>query len=68
MADPTPQFGGITQQGEAVAGRLVVLLANGQIQDIGLASKVFVSGLPTSDPSVAGQLWLNSNVLTRSNG
>ncbi len=68
MADPTPQFGGLTQLGEAVAGRLVVFLANGQIRDIGLATAVMVSGLPTSDPHVVGQLWTNSNVLTVSAG
>jgi len=29
---------------------------------------VILSGLPTSDPSVAGQLWSNSGVLTVSAG
>jgi len=29
---------------------------------------VILSGLPTSDPSVAGQLWNNSGVLTVSAG
>ena len=29
---------------------------------------IFSGDLPTSDPGVAGQLWLNSNVLTISTG
>lgn len=31
-------------------------------------SVVILSGLPTSDPTVAGQLWSNSGVLTVSAG
>ena len=34
----------------------------------GTNSVVIISGLPTSDPSVAGQLWSNSGVLTVSAG
>lgn len=31
-------------------------------------TNVVITGLPTSDPSVAGALWANSNVLTLSGG
>lgn len=31
-------------------------------------TSVIITGLPTSDPSVAGALWANSNVLTLSAG
>lgn len=31
-------------------------------------SVLLITGLPTSDPTVAGALWLNSNVLTVSAG
>jgi len=34
----------------------------------GTNSVVIISDLPTSDPSVAGQLWSNSGVLTVSAG
>ncbi|WP_339033782.1 hypothetical protein WHZ78_18435 [Bradyrhizobium symbiodeficiens] len=32
------------------------------------AGKLLVTGLPTADPHVVGQLWANSNVLTLSAG
>jgi hypothetical protein len=66
--DPRPQRPGLSQIGEATSGRLVVWNGNGQIQDIGEATVVLVSGLPTADPHVAGQLWTNSGVLTVSAG
>lgn len=38
------------------------------IEDLTASGTVILSGLPTSDPSVAGQLWSNSGVLTVSAG
>lgn len=66
--DPRPQRPGVSQIGEATPGRLVVFNANGQIMDIGEAAAVYVSGLPTADPGVVGQLWSDSGVLTISAG
>lgn len=38
------------------------------INDLTVADVVIFSGLPTSDPAVAGQLWSNAGVLTVSAG
>lgn len=38
------------------------------VTDLTTSGTVILSGLPTSDPSVAGQLWNNSGVLTVSAG
>ena len=38
------------------------------VNDLTVADVVIFSGLPTSDPLVAGQLWSNSGVLTVSAG
>lgn len=38
------------------------------INDLTVADVVIFSGLPTSDPLVAGQLWSNAGVLTVSAG
>ncbi len=38
------------------------------VNDLTVADVVIFSGLPTSDPAVAGQLWSNSGVLTVSAG
>ena len=38
------------------------------VNDLTVADAVIFSGLPTSDPAVAGQLWSNSGVLTVSAG
>lgn len=38
------------------------------ITDLTASGTVIFSGLPTSDPSVAGQLWSDSGVLTVSAG
>jgi hypothetical protein len=38
------------------------------IEDLTASGTIILSGLPTSDPSVAGQLWSNSGVLTVSAG
>lgn len=38
------------------------------ITDLTASGVVILSGLPTSDPAVAGQLWSNSGVLTVSAG
>ena len=38
------------------------------ITDLTADGAVIFSGLPTSDPAVAGQLWSNSGVLTVSAG
>ena len=38
------------------------------ITDLTAAGAVIFSGLPTSDPAVAGQLWSNAGVLTVSAG
>ena len=38
------------------------------VNDLTVADVVIFSGLPTSDPLVAGQLWNNAGVLTVSAG
>jgi hypothetical protein len=38
------------------------------ITDLTASGTVILSGLPTSDPSVAGQLWSDTGVLTVSAG
>ena len=38
------------------------------VNDLTVADVVIFSGLPTSDPTVAGQLWSNAGVLTVSAG
>lgn len=38
------------------------------VNDLTVADVVIFSGLPTSDPAVAGQLWNNAGVLTVSAG
>jgi hypothetical protein len=38
------------------------------VNDLTVADVVIFSGLPTSDPAVAGQLWSNAGVLTVSAG
>lgn len=38
------------------------------VNDLTVADVVIFSGLPTSDPAVAGQLWSNLGVLTVSAG
>ncbi|MGY3082386.1 hypothetical protein ACVWZZ_008794 [Bradyrhizobium sp. LM6.10] len=41
---------------------------NGVAFTVNAAGKLLVTGLPTADPHVVGQLWANSNVLTLSAG
>ena len=41
---------------------------NGVTFSVNTAGKLVLSGLPTADPHVAGQLWTNSGVLTVSAG
>lgn len=38
------------------------------VTDLTASGTVILSGLPTSDPGVAGQLWSNAGVLTVSAG
>ena len=42
--------------------------ANASMTNLTASGTVILSGLPTSDPAVAGQLWSNSGVLTVSAG
>jgi hypothetical protein len=52
-----------------------ITVASGGTVDLGAGvtltvagTNIVITGLPTSDPSVAGALWTNSNVLTLSAG
>jgi hypothetical protein len=55
-------------------GDKMTVVAGGSIQignalfSVNAAGKLLVTGLPTADPHVVGQLWANSNVLTVSAG
>lgn len=67
--DPKPQ-GHVTQLGQVTSGSIAVWAggATGQLQDGGTTAVVKLSGLPTSDPHVVGQLWSNSGAVTVSAG
>lgn len=41
---------------------------NGVAFSVGAAGELVITGLPSADPHVAGQLWANSGVLTVSAG
>lgn len=66
--DPRPQRMGLIQMGEITPNGLATWDSNGKLQDASTATVVILSGLPTVDPQVAGQLWSNSGVLTVSAG
>ncbi|MBB4259718.1 MULTISPECIES: hypothetical protein [unclassified Bradyrhizobium] len=57
-----------------VGGDQLTVEAGGSIKfgnatfSVNAAGKLIVTGLPTADPHVVGQLWANSNVLTISAG
>jgi hypothetical protein len=51
---------------DVAAGGAIRLGANVALTVSG--TNVILTGLPTSDPAVAGALWTNSGVLTRSAG
>ncbi|SCB33896.1 hypothetical protein GA0061098_1006178 [Bradyrhizobium shewense] len=57
-----------------VGGDKMTVVAGGSLQignvtfSVNAAGKLIVTGLPTADPHVVGQLWVNSNVLTVSAG
>lgn len=54
---------------EQVQGLIDALTGVSNPTDIELASvSIIMSNLPTSDPSVTGQLWANSGVVTVSAG
>lgn len=64
---------GGNEQVVADGGKIAV--EDGGTVDLGAAvtlsvsgTNVLITGLPTSDPSVAGALWINSGVLTVSAG
>lgn len=79
MAQP-PGSGGVVafynmqQQGEAVAGNLLVSNGDGFAQDAGISSTapsfqtLTLTGLPTADPHVVGALWNNAGVINISAG
>lgn len=55
----------------ASTGAVTVLAtygANASMTNLTASGTVILSGLPTSDPAVAGQLWSNAGVLTVSAG
>ncbi|RZN10997.1 hypothetical protein CWO91_10250 [Bradyrhizobium genosp. SA-3] len=57
-----------------VGGDKMTVVAGGSIQignvtfTVNAAGKLLVTGLPTVNPNVAGQLWANNGVLTISAG
>lgn len=57
-----------------LGGDKMTVVAGGSIQignatfSVNAAGKLIVTGLPTTNPNVAGQLWSNGGVLTISAG
>jgi len=66
--DDRPLRPGLGQIGEITSGGLAAWDCNGRMQDASAAKAVFLKGLPTDDPNVAGQLWTNAGVLMVSAG
>ena len=60
-----PSTGAVTVLATFGAATSVTSVSTGALTASGA---VILSGLPTSDPAVAGQLWSNSGVLTVSAG
>lgn len=66
--DDRPLRPGVGQIGEITPGGLAAWDCNGRMQDASAAAQVFLTGLPTEDPKVEGQLWTNAGVLMVSAG